>query len=108
MYRKYAVTFLFSIFVIVSTLIFYILFIDGSIQGSDYSNYLQGANSIINYSVYSTQGDISVPDNFRPIGYSLILVIAKQIDSIFFNEIIVIFQSVLLIFMYIMILKVFD
>jgi|APSaa5957512622_1039677.scaffolds.fasta_scaffold01259_12 hypothetical protein len=108
MYRKYAVTFLFSIFVIVSTLIFYILFIDGSIQGSDYSNYLQGANSIINYSVYSTQGDISVPDNFRPIGYSLILVIAKQIDSIFFNEIIVIFQSVLLIFMYIMILKVFE
>ena len=108
MYRKYTAVFLISILTIVSILVFYILFIDGSITGSDYGNYAQGADSILNHGVYSTQGKVSIPDNFRPIGYSLLIVVAKQIDSVFYNEIIIVFQSVLLIFMYIMVLRIFE
>jgi hypothetical protein len=54
---------------------FFIFNIIDDFYGSDFSDYWQGAQSILNQAVYSTHGDPLIADNFRPFGYPLILAI---------------------------------
>ena len=66
-----------SIIIISLSLLYFIQFINEDFIGSDYGNYLQGATSIINYGTYSTIDNPQIPDNFRPIGTSLIIAFSK-------------------------------
>ena len=88
------------------TFLIFVFYINDSFFGSDYSDYDQGANSIINYSTYSTQGDINVPDNFRPPGYSIVLAFFKIISADYFSQIIVLLQGVMFIVSYFVALKI--
>ena len=88
-----------TVFILVNLLV-YVFIINGSFHGSDYGNYLQGANSLAGNFIYSTQGDPLVPDNFRPVGYSLVIVLSKAISLEYFIELIVFMQSTLLLVMF--------
>ena len=97
-----------SLLVISVNLLIHALIINDNFYGSDYGNYIQGANSLLNDFVYSTQGNPLVSDNFRPVGYSLVIVLAKIIIPSYFNEAIIVFQSILLLLMFLYILQIFE
>jgi hypothetical protein len=54
---------------------FFIFSVIDDFYGSDFVDYWQGAQSILNQNVYSTHGDPLIADNFRPFGYPLIIAI---------------------------------
>lgn len=94
-----------SIIIISLSLLYFIQFINEDFIGSDYGNYLQGATSIINYGTYSTIDNPQIPDNFRPIGTSLIIAFSKLINPYYFNEIVISIQCILFIWMFVLTLK---
>ena len=95
----------FSIGILILNIVFYIFFICDNFYGSDYGNYIQGANSFLSENPYSTHGDDSIPDNFRPPGYPFIIAFFKWLSPTNFIELIVLTQAILLIFVYITTLK---
>lgn len=64
-----------SIIIVAIQLAIFCLKINDNFYGSDFENYWQGAQSILNGSVYSTHGSNLVPDSFRPFGYPLVIAI---------------------------------
>ena len=67
-----------SIIYLVIILGFCVFNINNNFIGSDYGNYIQGANSIFTSLPYSTHGDPNIADNFRPPGYSFIIAISQR------------------------------
>lgn len=63
----------FAILLIALQLALFCIKINANFYGSDFENYLQGAQSILSGSVYSTHGSNLVPDSFRPFGYPLVI-----------------------------------
>ena len=90
---------------------FFIFKINDNFLGSDYSNYIQGADSIFTSLPYSTHGDPSLADNFRPPGYPFLIAISKLITKNYFNELLICFQIIIFFSMYLillLILKIFQ
>ena len=95
-----------SLIYLILTLSFYLLKINGNLLGSDYGNYLQGADSILKALPYSSYGDPNIPDNFRPPGYPLFIAFFKYLSQSHFNELIVIFQSIILLALFLIFLQI--
>lgn len=98
-------TLIFSLGIIALTILFHVFLSNGSFEGSDYENYIQGAESFFSENPYSTHGDISIADNFRPPGYPLTIAFFKWLSNDYFIELLVLFQSILLACMFLVIIK---
>lgn len=94
-----------SIVYLVITLGFYVFNINNNFIGSDYGNYIQGANSIFTSLPYSTHGDPNIADNFRPPGYPFIIAISQKISQYYFNEIVILIQVLLFLGIYLFFLE---
>jgi hypothetical protein len=86
--------------ILLLTILFHVFLINADFIGSDYVNYIQGADSFFSENPYSTHGDISVADNFRPPGYAIIIAFFKWFSNDYFLELIILFQSILLVCMF--------
>lgn len=98
-------TLLISVGIILLIILFHVFLVKKNLYGSDYSNYIQGADSFLNQRPYSTHGDKFIPDNFRPPGYPIIIAFFKWLSKDYFNEILIFFQSVLLSSMFLILIR---
>lgn len=95
--------FIFCVGTVLLIILFHVFLINNSYRGSDYQNYIQGANSFFSENPYSTHGINSIADNFRPPGYPLVIAFFKWLSSDYFLELVILFQSILLVCMFLII-----
>ena len=79
----------------------YLILIKTNLLGSDSTAYIQGANSLLEYNVFSSMGEIDIPDNFRTIGYPAIIALGMLISSEYYINVVIAMQVVLLYLMFV-------
>jgi len=69
---KNKITIIFS-FLLLCIFIAYLILIKINLLGSDSTAYINAASAMVNNNVFSSMGDLHQPDNFRTIGYPLVI-----------------------------------
>ena len=90
-----------ALFFLNAFLLAYIVLIKTNLLGSDSTAYIQGANSLLKYNVFSSMGEVGIPDNFRTVGYPAIIAFAMTISSEYYVNIVIALQVILLYAMFV-------
>jgi hypothetical protein len=79
-----------------------------NLLGSDSTAYIQGAESLLKHGVFSSMGDISAPDNFRTIGYSIVIALTMSINHEYYISIVIAMQVFLMYLMFVRFINIGD
>ena len=84
-----------------ASILVYLIIVKDNLLGSDSTAYIQGAESLLKHGVFSSMGDINTPDNFRTIGYPIVIALTMIINHEHYISVVIAIQVVLLYLMFV-------